>query len=304
LNQGFTYIETIPQRAAGAAVLDYLVEHYRHSTHAEWAARIQAGRVRIEDRTALPTDRLLPGQCLAWTRPPWEEPEAPLAWAMLYEDEKLLAVAKPSGLPTLPGGGFLENTLLKLVQRRVPTANPVHRLGRATSGVVLFARDPETAAELSLCLRDRKAEKIYRALVVGHPIQDAFEVNIPIGPIPHPLLGTIHGACPKGKRSLSLVRVLEQREATSLVEVRIETGRPHQIRIHMAAAGFSLWGDPLYTNGGGLCGDGRALPGDPGYLLHALHLSLPHPRTKERITLRCQPPPSLRTRPELASRNA
>ncbi|MBK8792039.1 MAG: RluA family pseudouridine synthase [Holophaga sp.] len=294
MNQGYSYTEIIPPWAEGKPVLAYLADRYRHSLAEEWAARLQAGLVKVNEQSVQAADRLAPGQRLTWIRPPWEEPDAPLAWAVLFEDQDLLAVAKPSGLPTLPGGGFLEHTLLKQVQQRFPEANPIHRLGRATSGVVLFARSDGAANRLSNALQQHRMEKVYRALVVGHPAEDVFEVNVPIGPIPHPTLGTVHGASTGGKRARSSVQVLERRAATTLVEVQIETGRPHQIRIHMAAAGFPLWGDPLYASGGGLLGEGLAVPGDPGYLLHALRITLPHPRTGETITIRCQPPPQLR----------
>lgn len=294
MNQGYSYTEIIPPWAEGKPVLAYLADRYRHSLSEEWAARLQAGLVKVNEQSVQAADRLAPGQRLTWIRPPWEEPDAPLAWAVLFEDQDLLAVAKPSGLPTLPGGGFLEHTLLKQVQQRFPEANPIHRLGRATSGVVLFARSDGAANRLSNALQQHRMEKVYRALVVGHPAEDVFEVNVPIGPIPHPTLGTVHGASTGGKRARSSVQVLERRAATTLVEVQIETGRTHQIRIHMAAAGFPLWGDPLYASGGGLLGEGLAVPGDLGYLLHALRITLPHPRTGETITIRCQPPPQLR----------
>lgn len=294
MNQGYSYTEIIPPWAEGRSVLAYLAERYRHSSSQEWEARLQAGLVQVDEQPAQAADPLASGQRLTWIRPPWKELDAPLAWAVLFKDQDLLAVAKPSGLPTLPGGGFLEHTLLKQVQQRFPEANPIHRLGRATSGVVLFARSEFAAHHLSKALQQHQMEKVYRAVVAGHPAEDAFEVNVPIGPIPHPTLGTVHGASAGGKRARSLVQVLKRREATTLVEVQIETGRPHQIRIHMAAAGFPLWGDPLYTSGGGLLGEGLAVPGDPGYLLHALRITLPHPRTGAPITIRCQPPPQLR----------
>lgn len=294
MNQGYSYTEIIPPWANGRSVLAYLAERYRHSSSQEWEARLQAGLVQVDEQPAQAADPLASGQRLTWIRPPWKELDAPLAWAVLFKDQDLLAVAKPSGLPTLPGGGFLEHTLLKQVQQRFPEANPIHRLGRATSGVVLFARSEFAAHHLSKALQQHQMEKVYRAVVAGHPAEDAFEVNVPIGPIPHPTLGTVHGASAGGKRGRSLVQVLKRREATTLIEVQIETGRPHQIRIHMAAAGFPLWGDPLYTSGGGLLGEGLAVPGDPGYLLHALRITLPHPRTGAPITIRCQPPPQLR----------
>lgn len=294
LNQGFTYTETIDARSAGRTLLDHLSDRYAHTSRKGWGERIQAGLVTLEERPVPCTAVLLKGQKLSWRRPPWEEPETPLAYAVLFEDTDLLAVAKPSGLPTLPGGGYLEHTLLNLVRHRHPDASPIHRLGRGTSGVVLFARTEEAGRELSRALQEHRMTKIYRALVQGTPARDAFTVVVPIGPIAHPLLGTVHAASPQGKPATSHVRVLERRGVDSLVEVHIETGRAHQIRIHMAACGHPLVGDPLYTIGGGFQGDRTALPGDEGYLLHALRLTLPHPGSKQPVMVECQAPWLLR----------
>jgi 23S rRNA pseudouridine1911/1915/1917 synthase len=89
--------------------------------------------------------------------------------------------------------------------------------------------------------------------------------------------------------------VLERWDGASLVEVALATGRPHQIRIHLASYGHPLLGDPLYAMGGGLLGEGRAVPGDLGYLLHAMALRVVHPRTGQRLDLYCRPPRPLRT---------
>jgi 23S rRNA pseudouridine1911/1915/1917 synthase len=297
LNHGFTYTEIIDHRFEGRALLDYLASRYAHTSKPDWEERIRAGLVLLGEHPALCTDLLRRGERLSWLRPPWEEPRVPLAYAVLFEDDDLLAVAKPSGLPTMPGGGYLENTLLTLVRQRHPSAAPIHRLGRGTSGVVLFARTAESSRRLSQALRDHQMTKLYRALVQGSPVRDAFTVEVPIGPIPHPALGTIHAASPQGRPSTSHVRVLERRELDTLVEVHIETGRPHQIRIHMAACGHPLVGDPLYAIGGGLRGDRSALPGDEGYHLHALQLTLPHPRSGKWIVVECQAPRILRPEP-------
>jgi 23S rRNA pseudouridine1911/1915/1917 synthase len=294
LNQGFTYTEIIEGRGAGQCLLDYLASRYTHSSRETWLSRIQDGLVLLEAQLARAEAVLRQGQSLSWTRPPWEEPDVPLAYAVLFRNADLLAVAKPSGLPTLPGGGYFEHTLLSLVRRQYPGASPIHRLGRGTSGVVLFGRTPDATSALSGSMRAHGMGKLYRALVAGHPAQDAFSIEVPIGPIPHPTLGTVHGANPRGKPARSHVEVLERRSDCTLVQVRIETGRPHQIRIHMAAAGHPLVGDPLYASGGGLCGEGRALPGDEGYLLHAWKLSLDHPRTGRRLEVICCPPEGLR----------
>lgn len=294
MNHGFTYTGIIGPRDEGRTLVEHLAARHGHTPEAEWRERIAAGLVRVDDAPAGAEDRLRRGQVVAWARPPWEEPEAPLAYAVLHDDEDLVAAAKPSGLPTQPNGGFLEHTLLHLVRRRYPGASPIHRLGRGTSGLVLFSRT--TASHRALCeaLRRREVLKIYRALIQGHPVEDAFTVAVPIGPVPHATLGTVHAASAEGKAARSHVRVVERRGTATLVEVRIETGRPHQIRIHLAAAGHPLVGDPLYAPGGGPQELTTALPGDLGYLLHAHQLELAHPRTGARMAFICEPPPALR----------
>jgi len=302
VNRGFVYREIIDGRGAGRSLLPYLAERYPHSSPAQWGERIASGAVLVDGEASSPEALLRPGQSVLWARPPWEEPAVPLVYALLYEDGDLVAVAKPSGLPTLPGGGFLDHTLLALVRQRFHGASPAHRLGRGTSGVVLFARTAPAAAALAGLWRERRVTKVYRALVEGSPERDAFAVEVPIGPVPHPTLGTVHAASPSGKASRSEVRVLERRRGTTLVEVRIETGRPHQIRIHMAACGHPLVGDPLYVSGGGpRRDDGR--PGDTGYLLHALRLDLPHPTTGAPLVLTCAPPRLLRPPAETVPRS-
>lgn len=294
-NGGCLHRERIAREGAGTTVLDYLAARHPRATAVEWARRISAGEVRVDGRPATIGQPLGAGQELVWTRPPWVEPEAPLATALLHEDEDLLALAKPSGLPTMPGGGeFQEHTLLALVRRRWPEANPMHRLGRGTSGVVLFARTAEAGRRVQAAFREHRLRKVYRTLCAGRPGTDAFEICAPIGEVPHPLLGTVHGADPGGRVSLSRVRVLERREGGSLVEVEIETGRPHQIRIHLAFAGHPLLGDPLYGPGGIPLPGTTTLPGDLGYRLHALRLELVHPRTGRPLAILCAPPPELR----------
>jgi len=297
MNHGFTYTGIVGAQDDGVPLLDYLAARFAHTARSGWGERIGAGLVQVDGRAACAETRLARGQRVAWTRPPWEEPEVPLGFAVLYEDEDLVAVAKPSGLPTQPNGGFLEHTLLHLVRLRYPGASPIHRLGRGTSGLVVFSRSTEANRALCESFRQRDVLKVYRALVEGHPTAEAFTVEAPIGPVPHAALGTVHAASAAGKAARSHMQVIERREAASLVEVRIETGRPHQIRIHAAVSGHPLVGDPLYAPGGGAREGTAALPGDTGYLLHAFRLGLPHPRTGRRIELECQPPPALRRPP-------
>lgn len=294
MNQGFVYRERIGPGADGQGLLDYLVGRYRHSDEAVWRARLLRGELDLEGTVARPGDVLRSGQSLVWRRPPWEEPDVPLGWAVLHRDEHLLAVAKPRGLPTVPNGGFLTHTLLHLVRLAAPDAVPLHRLGRGTSGLVLFALTPLARRRVSADWRTSRVEKVYRALARGVPARPAFTIDVPIGPVPHPRLPSVHAASPAGKPAVSHVRLLQARGESSLLEVSIETGRPHQIRIHLAFAGHPLVGDPLYGPGG-LPLPEAALPGDPGYRLHAHRLSLDHPATGDRLTLECAPPRELAT---------
>jgi len=296
-NRGFRHLEQISSAESGRTVAMHLAAKFPLASEADWRSRIDSGQVLLDERPADPDQPLRPGQRLVWNRPPWIEPEVPVATAILFEDADLLAVAKPSGLPTLPGGGeFLENTLLALVRQRHPEASPMHRLGRGTSGIMLFAPTAQTRKPLQAAFQDPRTRKVYRALCDGHPEQDAFEILAPIGEVPYAPLGRIHAAHSAGRPSTSRVTVLERRETGTLVDVEILTGRPHQIRIHLAWAGHPLQGDPLYGPGGTPIPGTRALPGDLGYLLHAHRLELAHPRTGDWLTLTCQPPTLLRRR--------
>lgn len=295
LNSGYEYRRNLGSEAHGLKLIDILLRAYPRFSREEWLMRIDSGRVLVNGNQVPHDFPVKPGQVLSWIRPPWEEPDVPLSFAILYQDEHLLGVAKPAGLPTLPGGGtFMANTLLHLVRRHFPHANPLHRLGRGTSGIVLFGLSSKSASMVLQSWRSDRTSKIYRALISGYPVDNEFDINIPIGRVPHRILGSIQAATVLGKSAHSHVAVLERRENSSLVEVRITTGRPHQIRIHLAAAGHPLIGDPLYGTGGIPAESGSAVPGDLGYFLHNGFLSFQHPFEAKRVEISCAPPPQLR----------
>lgn len=284
-NRGFAYTSIIRGECDGQTLLSHLAVQYPHSTPEAWQQKLNNGEVILNGVTANGTESIASGQHLVWNRPPWIEPDSPQHFEVLYEDPHLLAVNKPSGLPTLPGGGFLENTLLRLVQKQTPHANPVHRLGRATTGIVLFAKTPQAASHLFASWKTPEVQKVYRALAQNTAQLDAYDILTPIGLVPHPLIGAVWAANPDGKPSRSIAKVISRTAGTTTFEVSLHSGRPHQIRIHLASIGHPLVGDPLYGPTGLPLANSPGLPGDGGYLLHAHFLRFHHPITGERISL-------------------
>lgn len=310
MNQGWVYQDQVRRREAEQTLLEYYTGRYGHSSQADWQSRIEAGQVLLNGMQVSAATRLQAGQMLTYHRPPWQEPDVPLLFDVRYEDADLLVIAKPSGLPVLPGGGFLKHTLLHQLRCRYPqdTPIPIHRLGRGTSGLMLLARSPLAKASLSQQLRestaaaggDRQIRKTYRALVGAGEMPDQLTITQPIGKVFHPHLGYVYGAVDDGQFAHSEVQVVRRDPQTTLLEITILTGRPHQIRIHLAWTGFPLVGDPLYEGGGVprfFSSDPtvkQPVPGDCGYWLHAYRLAFAHPRTHQILFFECPAPAELR----------
>ncbi len=299
-NQGWAYRDRIPAAGAGMGVLAYYTERYGHSSAAAWDRRLAAGEIS-RNGVPLRADAVLTGgDRLVWRRPPWREAAVPAHWGVVHDDGDLLVIDKPSGLPVLPAGGFLEHTVLRLLERRhgddpAGMPRPVHRLGRFTSGLLVCARRPATRAWLSAQLREstgslasdgdgaRPCRKLYRALLVPGRLAlvtgDSLVITTAIGRQPHPPLGEIWCAAEAGDPAAlparSQLTLLAKGGEADLVEVAIVSGRPHQIRIHCAAIGAPLWGDRLYLAGGRARPGG--LPGEGGYRLQARWLRLHRP---------------------------
>jgi len=309
MNQGWVYQEQVGKAGAGQTLLAYYLQRYRHSGEADWRSRILSQQILLNGQPAQPDTVLERGQKLAYHRPPWQEPDVPLGFEVIYEDADLLAVSKPSGLPVMPGAGFLQHTLLHQLKRRYPqeTPVPIHRLGRGTSGLVLLGRSPRAKSELTRQMRDHKVHKVYRALAAGTDMPDEFVIKTAIGKIPHPTMGYLYGAVgeasPSARFAHSECRVIQRGAATTLLEVTIFTGRPHQIRIHLAATGHPLVGDPLYDMGGvpkrtpNPATGKLPVPGDCGYLLHAFKLGLQHPVSATWLSLQSPLPETFRQQP-------
>src|ERR1039457_107512 len=148
LNRGYAYTTIISSKYHGHTLLSHLASLYPHSTPQAWQQKLNNGEVTLNSVTAAGSESVTSGQTLVWSRPPWIEPDSPQHFEVLFNDPHLLAVNNPGGLPTRPGGGFVENTLLRLVRKQPPTATPAPRGGRATTGIVLFAKTPQATSKL------------------------------------------------------------------------------------------------------------------------------------------------------------
>lgn len=322
LNRGHAYKDNVSAADAGQWLSHFYARRYTHSSHGEWRRRIAAGEIYRNGQRLWADAHVCTSDRLIWQRPPWQEAAVPALPGPLFDDGDLLVYNKPSGLQVLPAGGFKEHTVLHQLESQVQAGwldaragvpRPVHRLGRHTSGLLVCARQSTRRAWLSARLRESTAQplhsscqKIYRALL--QPLPEALlprlqagqqlAISTEIGRRSHPRLGWIWsaatadqaGGCMNAVSAMSTLTLVERRSHGDLVEVAIASGRPHQIRIHAAALGAPLVGDPLYRPGGLARDD--ALPGDGGYFLHAHRLSIAQPNG-ERLQLEAPLPDAL-----------
>jgi 23S rRNA pseudouridine1911/1915/1917 synthase len=289
-NRGHVYRTRIGAADAGRSVLDFHVERYRHSGETAWRESIDLGRVLVNGRRVAPDEPLRAGDELEFHRPPWREPAAPESFGVAFEDEHVLVAVKPPGLQVLPAGPFKQRTLLELVRSSAVSraaAAPAHRLGRGTSGLIAFGKSFAARSSLARQFRERELVKTYLAWVEGGAqLPDSFVARQPIARLAHGPL-RIYAAAEDGRASLTRVRVLRRGLERTLVAAQPITGRPDQIRIHLAASGAPILGDPLFGPGGTPKSD--VPPGAGGYLLHAAALSFAHPASGARVKLRSLP---------------
>ena len=196
----------------------------------------------------------------------------------LYLDEALLVVNKPAGLPTLVDGYQREAPyLVGLLGELYGRVWVVHRLDKDTSGVIVFARTAQAHRELNNQFEQRRANKVYHALVIGQPEWDEKTIDLPLRPNGDRRHRTVIDP-QGGKPSSSVLRVLERFSGYALVEASPRSGRTHQIRAHLAAAGNPLMADDLYRGPGRVKTDSTMDPAPIDRLgLHARSLTLIHP---------------------------
>jgi RluA family pseudouridine synthase len=199
---------------------------------------------------------------------------------ILYEDEHLLVVNKPTGLPVLPDGWDKSASyLVKLLEESYGKIFIVHRLDKVTSGVMVFARDAETHRALNIQFEQHEAQKVYHAILEGNPKWEEKVTKFPLrANVGHKHRTVVDDR--NGKPSETRFRVLKQYQAAAWVEASPVTGRTHQIRVHASALGHPLLGDMLYGSVYGA----RETSFVTRPALHAYSLTFTHPASKEPVT--------------------
>jgi 23S rRNA pseudouridine1911/1915/1917 synthase len=277
-----TLVVTVPPEAEGARLDRFLASVAEVGSRAA-AERLLAGRkVRVDGRARPKSHRLAGGETLELEpeeRTSELEPEdVPLR--VVWEDEHLVVVDKPAGVVVHPSAGHRTGTLVHgLVGRarggeEAERPGIVHRLDRDTSGLLVVAKSDEAHRRLQALLRTRDLVREYVAVVRGRPRSRGGRIEAPIGRDRHD--PTRHSLDTKTPReAVTHFAVRELLRAHALLDVRLETGRTHQIRVHLAAIDLPVAGDPVY-----------GIPGDLGLerqFLHAARLAFPHPLTGEPV---------------------
>jgi 23S rRNA pseudouridine1911/1915/1917 synthase len=274
----------VPAELAGERldrVLAHLLPQHSRSRLAAW---VREGRVKVNGAAWSPDRRVHGGERIALDVAP-EPPAAvhvaqPMALVIVHEDEDLLVVDKPAGLVVHPGNGHREGTLLNALLAHAPAlaalprAGIVHRLDKDTSGLLVVAKNETAQTALVRALQARTVRREYLALAHG-AVASGGRVEAAIGR--HPTQRTRMAVVPRGKPAVTHYRVLRRCDGATLLECALETGRTHQIRVHLASIGHPLVGDPVY---GRRRSTDRALAAFPRQALHAARLGLEHPRMR------------------------
>jgi 23S rRNA pseudouridine1911/1915/1917 synthase len=284
--------QLVPEHAAGRRLDRFLAELPEVGSRGAAECLVAAGAVLIDGTARPKSHRLAGGEEIALDLSSLAErplKDEQLDLRIAYEDEHLLVVDKPAGLVVHPGAGHPSGTLVQgLLDHRPSGGDPnrpgiVHRLDRDTSGLLVVSRTQEAYDGLQALVRRRALEREYLALVRGRPRSRGGRVEAPIGRDRRdPTRMSIDTGSPKA--AVTHFEVLELLPAHALLSVRLETGRTHQIRVHLAAIGLPVAGDRTY---------GTQEPGLERQFLHAARLAFPHPVDGRRIEVESPLPDDL-----------
>lgn len=291
-------------------LLDYLSRRFTYLAKADWRRQLSLGRIAINDQTCLSDTAVQTGDRIAFALDLSEFPEPPadLTFRIVYEDEWLLGINKPGNLLVHRQGRSLTHNLLYQLrhvhQPPYPQAGVVNRLDRETSGVLIVARRPEFLAPLNALFARHQVTKVYLAVVHGVPEASQGVIDSPIGRDPDSLISYRYCAGPQAlapKEARTRFQVLEQGGDRALLRLQPETGRTHQLRVHLAHIGHPIMGDKLYG-----CSDqefvqwrdrplaAQANLGATRQALHAGSLQFVHPWTGKEIRMTAVMPDDMR----------
>ncbi|MDQ3264332.1 MAG: RluA family pseudouridine synthase [Myxococcota bacterium] len=295
----------VPASAKGQRLDQYLVEVLPLLTRSRLKSLIEQGHVTLNDKPTTKTAQRLHGGEQLRVEIPAPVPAKPQAQDLpiriLFEDKDLVVLDKDAGMVVHPGAGHADGTLVNALLHRVKDLSGVggelrpgivHRLDRETSGCLVVAKHERSLTALQASFKARAVEKTYLALVHGQPPQEG-RIETLYGR--HPIhRQKFTGKVREGKPALTTFKLRERFEHAALLEVDLFTGRTHQIRVHLAEAGFPLLGDPLY--GRGRKGKGKVPEVEEALgrqALHAWKLAFPHPKTGKAMHFEAPLPPDL-----------
>ena len=283
---------TVEPASAGARLDRWLTERFPALSRARLQTLIRGGLVRVDGAVLKAAHRLRGGESVEIEIPPPAaeelEPE-PTALSVVYEDDSVLVVDKPAGMVVHPGAGRAHGTLAAAVLAHSPTVagvggprrpGIVHRLDKDTSGLLVIAKTQAAYDDLVAQLAARTVTRRYLAVVHGRVRAAAGVINAPIGRHPRDRVKMAVRPAGRGKRAVTRYRVLERFPHFTLLELHLETGRTHQIRVHLASLGHPVVGDQVY-------GKPRLRPPVEldGYALHAAGLTFVHPAFRKSVEL-------------------
>lgn len=291
-------IHHLDVNASGERIDKYIAAHISELSRAEVQRLIKDGFVTLNGAAVKPSQRVEPGDRIEVQVPPPEPAELipeRIPLDVVYEDTDVILINKPAGLVVHPAAGHASGTLVNAILAHVPDLagiggelrpGIVHRLDKDTSGLILIAKNDVALRNLQFQFKNRVVSKIYLALVEGKLTPERGRIDVPIGrdPRERKRMAVLPG---RGRPAQTEYRVLEYLGEYSLVEIRPLTGRTHQIRVHLAAVGHPVVGDPVYGR------RQRKLPLARQFL-HAWRLSFNLPPTGERITFTAPLPEDLR----------
>lgn len=294
----------IPHELAGQRLDQALASLFTDYSRTRIKGWIDDNRVTVDGKIASPRLKMYGGETISVEIPALPEDQSfvaePIEFPVVYEDDAILVIDKPCGLVVHPAAGNWSGTLLNGLLHyapqlaHIPRAGIVHRLDKDTSGLMVVAKTIGAQTDLVRQLQARTVKRVYRAIADGVVAHDGV-IDVPIGRDPNNRLrmAVVHFG---GKPSVTHVRVLQRFATHSYIECRLETGRTHQIRVHMKKAGHPLAGDPTYGNprhasGTDIADAVRALGRQA---LHACELSLVHPVTGETMSWKSRLPADLR----------